>query len=185
MTMNYLDLIIGLPIVLLAISGYRKGLIKELASVAALILGIYFAIYFSDVVAVWLADTFDMGHRWVFIAAFIITFIGVVLLVSLIGRLLDKVASLAALGFLNRLAGLIFGFFKGALIMSVLIMVFNMIDSNSSILKNDLKNESFLYQPVERIAPFIIIKIGDFDFDNPSWDDYKKKAKDTKLDQMV
>jgi membrane protein required for colicin V production len=48
MTFNYLDLVIALPIVLLAIMGFRKGLIKELASLAALVLGIYLAVVFSD-----------------------------------------------------------------------------------------------------------------------------------------
>lgn len=183
--MNFLDLIIGLPIVLLAIHGYRKGLIKELASLVALILGIYVAIYFSGVVAAWLINTFDIGHRWVFVLAFIITFIGVVLLVSLIGKLLDKVASLAALGFLNRFAGLIFGVLKGALLISVLILIFNMIDSSSSILKEDVKKGSLLYNPVERIAPFVLMNLKNIDFNDSSWDDFKKKAKSSNPDKLV
>ena len=95
MTFNYLDLVLALPIVLLAIMGFRKGLIKELASLAALILGIYLAVMFSDIVAGWLIKYVEISHRWIFIIAFILTFVAVVLLVSLLGRALDKIASLA------------------------------------------------------------------------------------------
>lgn len=185
MTLNYLDLIIGLPIVLFAIGGYRKGFIKELTSLMALLLGIYFALYFSDVVAEWLIQYFDIGHRYVFIVAFILTFIAVVLLVSLIGKLLDKIASLAALGIVNKLLGLAFGVLKAGVIMSILILLFNMIDSNGNILKSELKDTSLLYRPVESIAPLILMNIDSIDFDDPSWDDFKKNTKDKKLDQVV
>ncbi len=176
--MNFLDLIIGIPIILMAIAGFRRGLIKEVAALAALILGIYFAIYFSDVVAVYLMDHFDISHRYVFIVAFIITFVGVVLVVSLIGRLLDKVASLAMLGIINRLLGLVFGLAKGIVIMSVLIMLFNMIDSREKILSQETKQESLLYNPVSEVAPLILMNIRDIDFKDPSWQDYNGKASD-------
>lgn len=179
MDVNFLDLIIGLPIVLMAISGFRNGFIKEIASLVALLLGLYFAIYFSDVVADWLLQYFDISHRWLFIVAFILTFIVVVLLVSLIGKLLSKIASLAALGFLNRFIGLVFGILKGIVIMSALIMLFEMIDSKASILKKDIKEGSLLYRPVEGVVPYILRNVGDIKFDDPSWEDFKNKVKDT------
>ena len=83
--MNILDIILVIPIVLLAFAGFRKGLIKELASLVALILGIYFAVYFSDWTAGFLTQHFDINQRYVFIIAFVLTFIGVVILVSLLG----------------------------------------------------------------------------------------------------
>ncbi len=183
--MNFLDIILAVPIVLLAFGGYKHGLIKEVASLVALILGIYFAIYFSDVVASYLLEYFDINHRYVFIVAFILTFIGVVLAVSLIGRMLDKIASLAALGFINKFLGLIFGFLKGIVIMSVLILLFNMIDSNDNILKEDTRNESMLYGPISNVAPLILMNIKNINFDDPSWEDYKKKVQDVSLDELV
>jgi len=179
MDVNFLDLIIGLPIVLLAISGFRNGFIKEIASLVALVAGLYFAIYFSDLVADWLLNYFDISHRWLFIVAFILTFVVVVLVVSLIGKMLSKIAALAALGFLNRFIGMLFGILKGIVIMSALIMLFEMIDSKASILKNDLKEGSLLYEPVESVFPCILRNVGDINLDDPSWEDFKNKVKDT------
>jgi len=183
--MNFLDIILAIPIVLLAISGYRRGLIKEIASLAALILGLYFAIYFSDVVAKYLIEYFDVSERYVFIAAFILTFIGVVILVSILGKMLDKVASLAALGIINKFLGLVFGVLKGIILMSVLILLFNMIDSKSNILKQESRDESMLYHPLSEVALLILRNIENIDFSDPSWDDYKKKVKDVSLDELV
>jgi membrane protein required for colicin V production len=181
--MNFLDLIIGLPILLMAIGGFRNGLIKELASLAALILGLYFAIYFSDMVAGWLVQFVEIGERWLFIVAFILTFVVVVVLVNLIGNLLSKVATAAALGFINRFFGLLFGVVKGLVVMSALIWLFNMIDSKASILRHEVKERSILYEPVGRIIPYILLKIDVIDFDDPSWEDFRNnirnKAEDT------
>ncbi|NCA86157.1 MAG: CvpA family protein [Clostridia bacterium] len=185
MTFNYLDLVIALPVVLLAIMGFRKGLIKELASLAALVLGIYLAVVFSDKIASWLVQYIDISHRYAFIIAFIITFVTVVLLVSLLGRLLDKIASLALLGIINRILGLLFGIIKGAFIMSVFILLFNMIDSKEHILKSETKNTSLLYRPVEAIAPFVLKNITNITLDDPSWDDFKDNSRNKRLDQVV
>ena len=182
--MNILDIILVIPIVLLAFAGFRKGLIKELASLVALILGIYFAVYFSDWTAGFLTQHFDINQRYVFIIAFVLTFIGVVILVSLLGKLLDKVASLAALGLINKLFGLVFGMAKGVVLMSVLILFFNMIDGKSKILKEETRQSSMLYEPLSKVAPLILNGIKEIDFDDPSWNDFKDKMKKLDMDQL-
>ncbi len=182
--MNFLDIILAIPIALLAFSGYRKGLIKELASLVALILGIYFAVYFSDWTAGLLLEHFDINERYLFIIAFILTFIGVVLLVTLLGKLLDKIASFAALGVINKLFGLVFGVLKGAILMSVMILLFNMIDSKSKILKEETQKASLLYEPLSKVAPLILSNINNIDFDDPSWSNFKDKMKNMDLNEL-
>ena len=177
MTFNYLDLVIALPVVLLAILGFRKGFIKALASLAALILGFYLAVVFSDFAAGWMIKYVDIRHRRIFIIAFILTFVAVVLLVSLLGRALDKIASLALLGIINRFLGLLFGILKGAFIMSVFILLFNMIDNKEHILKAEVKNNSLLYRPVEAIAPFLLKSITNLTPDDSSRGKAKGRSK--------
>ena len=45
--MNYLDIILIIPLAYGLVQGLRKGLIKEIAGLLAIILGIYLARYFS------------------------------------------------------------------------------------------------------------------------------------------
>ncbi len=49
--MNYIDLIIAIPLVWGVFVGFKNGLIIEVASLAALLLGIFGAIHFSDLTA--------------------------------------------------------------------------------------------------------------------------------------
>ncbi len=45
--MNWLDIVLAIPLLWFTYKGFRNGLIIELASLAALILGIFIALHFS------------------------------------------------------------------------------------------------------------------------------------------
>ncbi len=153
--MNYLDAILGIILIVSAINGFSKGFVEELAGLVALVLGIWAAIHFSDLVGEFLTTTFNMTFRHLHIVAFIVTFIGVVILVHIIGSIVNKMVKAIRLGFLNRLAGLAFGAVKGALILSVLLVVFDKIDKDVHIVSVETKAESKLYTPIRNFAPGI------------------------------
>ena len=46
--MNYLDIILSIPLLIGLYKGISRGIIKELASLLALIIGIYGAVHFSE-----------------------------------------------------------------------------------------------------------------------------------------
>lgn len=155
MTINTLDLIILIPLLLWAWQGYKKGLIISLASLAALILGLYFAFYFSDFTAAKLNEYFNINKDYLAIIAFIVTFVVVVLAVILTGNLLQKVINVLMLGFLNKAAGVVFGILKGALYLSILIWVINFFDPGEHLIKKEYKQKSLLYSPVASFAPLL------------------------------
>jgi membrane protein required for colicin V production len=167
--MNYLDLIIGLFLFVAIIQGYRHGLIKSLASLAALILGIYAGIKLSGIAADLLTKHTDISKEYLFVIGFIFVFIVVVILVSLIGKLLDKIASMAALGFLNKLLGLLFGLVKGIIILSVIITVYDFVDPHAKIINEETRESSMLYKPIGTIVPTIIVNIRGDDLEIPAF----------------
>jgi membrane protein required for colicin V production len=151
--MNYVDVILGILLILSAIGGFSKGFVEELAGLVALILGIWIAIHFSDIVGRFLTSTFNVTFKHLTIVAFIVTFLGVVIVVHIIGSFFSKLVKVVSLGFLNRLAGLAFGAVKGALILSVLLVVFDKIDKDVHIISSKTKSESKLYTPIRNFAP--------------------------------
>jgi membrane protein required for colicin V production len=153
--MNYLDIILGILLILSAFNGFSKGFVEELAGLVALILGIWAAIHFSGMMAHFLTSHLNFTFQHLSIAAFLITFILVVILVHLVGTLVSKVIKAASLGFLNRLAGFGFGVIKGALILSIILIVFNRIDEDVHIISSEKKAESKLYEPIRNFAPRI------------------------------
>jgi membrane protein required for colicin V production len=90
--------------------------------------------------------------------------------IFLLGKLIHKLVNIIALGFLNRLAGGIFGLLKCALVLSVILYFFNGFDQDSSILNNEVKQESYLYDPVESIVPMIIPRLNIVNLDIPEQD---------------
>ncbi len=163
-TMNYIDLILGLLLVLAAFGGFKNGLIVELASLAALVLGIWGAIEFSDVTSEFLVENLNLKSRHLNIISFIVTFVVIVILVHIVGGVVNKMVETVMLGFLNKLAGMIFGILKSALILSIILVIFDKIDSDVKILSERTKSESRLYEPIRNFAPSI------FPFIN-IWDD--------------
>jgi membrane protein required for colicin V production len=151
--MNYVDIVLVILLILSAINGFSKGFVEELSGLVALILGIWVAIHFSDFVGQFLISTFHFTFKHLQIVAFFITFILVVIIVQIIGSVVNKMVKAISLGFLNRLAGLAFGAVKGALILSVLLVVFDKIDKDVHIISVKTKAESKLYTPIRNFAP--------------------------------
>jgi len=58
-----------------------------------------------------------------------------------------------ALGFLNRLAGIIFGVLKVSVILSILLLLFDPIDENVHILPANQKSNSKMYVPMRQLVP--------------------------------
>ncbi len=157
--MNVLDIILIIPILWLMYRGFTKGFIIELASLAALVLGIWAAIHFSWYTAGVLDDYIDISKKYLSIISFIVTFILVVILVYFVGRLVEKFVSIIALGFVNKLFGAVFGILKAAFILSLLIFIINSMDTRKTIITEKLREGSLLYHPVERLVPTIIPRL--------------------------
>jgi len=160
--------------------GFIHGLVKEVASLAALILGIWGAIKFSGFTAEKLYDYFDMTGQYVGIIAFLVTFGLIVVIIHFIGILADKLIQAIALGFVNRLLGMVFGLLKSVLIMSVFFVILNAIDTRKPFLPRQTIEESIFFSPISDIAPSVFPIIGEGGF-NRSFDRFKKKPEDITL----
>ncbi len=151
--MNYIDIILALLLFFSAISGFRKGLVTELASLAALILGIWGAIQFSGITTEFLIENFNADSEYLNIISFIITFVVIVILVHIVGSAVNKFIETAMLGFVNKLAGMAFGVVRSLLILSIILLIFNRIDEDVEILSKETKEASRMYEPVRNFAP--------------------------------
>jgi len=178
--MNWIDLVIVVILILAMVTGFTNGLIREVASLAALILGIWGAIKFSSYTAAKLYDYFDMSGHYVGIISFLVTFGIIVVIIHFVGIIADKIVDAAALGFFNRLLGIVFGLFKTVLIMSVFFVILNAIDVRKPFLPKETIERSIFFNPISDIAPAIFPIIGEGGF-NRSFDRFKKKADDVTI----
>lgn len=153
--MSIIDIVLGALILFGFVRGIMKGLFVEIASLLALILGVYGAIHFSYFAAELLDTKFEWNEKTINIVAFAVTFVIIVLAISLAGKALTKLADFAALGLLNKLLGGVFGGLKIGLILSILLIVFNKLNSTLTFVDDEQIEESILYKPVKSLAPMI------------------------------
>lgn len=151
--MNYIDLVLAILLLIAAIQGFRKGFIIELASLVALILGIWGGIKFSDYTAAMITKHLGYHSEYLGLIAFVVTFIVIVLLIHLMAKMLDTIVKAVFLGFLNRLAGIVFGLLKMAVILSIVLLLFDEVDENVHILPARQKAESKVYGPMKQVVP--------------------------------
>ena len=160
--MNYIiDVIILLCLGYGAFKGFRKGFIIQSFVILALVLAIWCGFAFAGKLEPFMQKHFDMSEFVCSIVSFIVIFILVLLLAYTSGYLVSKVADATALGLINRLAGAAFGILANALVLSVLIILFNRVNDNKTargkepFIKKETLDKTFLYKPVGKVAPAI------------------------------
>jgi membrane protein required for colicin V production len=153
--MGVIDIVLGALVLFGLVRGFMKGLFVEVASLVALLAGVYGAIHFSNFATEFLQNKTDWSEKTINITAFAITFVVIVLAIGLAGKALTKLADFAALGILNKLAGGVFGALKIALILSVVLNIFDKLNNTIPFLDEETKQDSAFYEPVKSVFPLI------------------------------
>lgn len=157
--MNTVDIILSLVLLYGLVRGFFRGLLAELASLIGIVAGIYGAVHLSHFFGDFLSTQVHWRPQYLNLVSFAVTFVIIVVLVSLAGKMLTKVAAFAALGIVNKLLGGVFGILKSAFVASVIIMFFKATNERIEIVEDQTLKESVLYEPVKVIAPIILPSI--------------------------
>lgn len=159
--MNYIDIILCIPLVWGLYKGFTKGLIIEAASLLAFGLGVLGGIHFSDFSANKISEWFNWESPYLPIISFAITFLIIVIVVYFFAKLIQRMVEGMALGAINKIGGALFGSLKFALVMSVVIFILNAVEKSYPVVSFEAKNESLLYEPIGKIAPLLIPTLKD------------------------
>ena len=167
--MGFLDIILGVLLAIALFKGIKNGLFVELASLVSLLLGIYVAVKFSYFMKEFLGGFVKWNPNTVQVVAFVLTFMVVVIAVSILGKFLTGIADLAFLGWLNSLGGGFFRVLKTILIIGIVFKVFEKINYHNFLAKKETLDNSLFYNPIQKITGYLYPSI-------ESWyDDLKKK----------
>ena len=157
--MEILDIILAVLLLYGLVMGVSKGLFVEAASLVSLVLGVYGAIKFSHFTASYLKNHVSWDEKFIGLAAFAITFVVIIIVIALLGKLFTKLADAAALGIVNKLLGGAFGLIKIGLILSIILIVFTHLNNTMTFVKQENLDKSILYKPVKSLAPMIFPQI--------------------------
>lgn len=165
--MNVFDIVIAVILLFAFVRGIMNGLFSEIASLVAIIAGVFCAIHFSYYVEYFLNDSvLEWSHQTNKIVAFVVTFLFVVFMIIFVGKVLTKLADITSLGLLNKILGGIFATLKSAVILSVIFLFFDKFNSSIPFVSKKTLDDSILYHPIESIVPTLFPAI--LDKNNPS-----------------
>ena len=151
-----IDLIIGVALLWSLWRGFKKGFIVKIASVVALIAGVFAGFHGSDGLALWLHNELDWPEDVLSLTAFILAFILVVIGVHMIARMIEKIVDLTALGLFNKLAGMILGFIQMICFLSILTFALDAVFGKRGWLPEKAARETILFPHVETAIEWII-----------------------------
>ena len=149
-----LDIIIAVIVAASAIWGLVKGFVRQFVSIAALLLGLWCGFRFTEPLSDYVKDLFSLSIQQdaLHAAIFITIFIATLLFAHLAGKAIEGFLKLTMLGWLNRIAGMVFGALKVVIILGVAAHVVKYLNSTLQIIPQDFFSNSKLYGLIEEFS---------------------------------
>ena len=160
--MEFIDIFLAALLVFGFYKGCKNGLFVELASLISFVIGIYVAIKFSYVVSSFLGKHVSWSPKTIQISAFIITLLLVIVVIHLLAKMLTGVASFAFLGWINTLLGGFFATIKTALLIGIVLSLFQKVNINNMIVSKKTQESSFFFNPCIKTAEIILPVLTDW-----------------------
>lgn len=154
--MNYLDLLLAIPLAFAAWKGFQKGFVIEVFTLMAFFVGIYAGIHFSDYAANFLKEKMDFTSDYLPTISFTITFLLVGALVFFAGKAIEGIVKITALTPMNKMGGLVFGALKMLLIVSVVLSIVESYSEKNDLIPEETRSSSLLYEPVKAIGLYTV-----------------------------
>lgn len=149
--MGILDIIIIAVVGVCFIYGIFRGLIKEASSIIGVLAGFYAAYRYYALLSEQIAPWFTEANI-ASLVSFVVIFLVIFFLITFLGIMIRKALTVASMGWVDRVAGCIFGFVKGILLVAVLIIVLTAFLPRG----NRILRESVLAPHVMQIAEALV-----------------------------
>lgn len=170
--MGFIDIIIGALLVFGFYKGFKNGLFVELATLIAFFVGIYIAIKFSYIASGILEKNVSWSPKTIQVFAFVLTLGLVILGIHLLAKLLSGIANFAFLGWANTLVGGVFGALKTALLIGVVLNLFQKVNINDMFISKETQESSLFFNPCMKTSEVLLPILSDW------FTDMKEKTKE-------
>lgn len=165
--LNWFDIVILVFLLIAFINGYRKGLVTMLVGLATVILAAVFGGKLAARILPELQKLFDMSPQVANVLSYVAAFFLIAIVVSLAGKMVQKIFESVNLSFVNRLLGSVISLATTMVVCSILLNLVLMLDFDEKIIKPEVKKESFFYDRVRVVVPAIVPYL-----DKEIWEEY-------------
>lgn len=167
--MNWFDLIILIIAIGAFARGLYSGLIMQLARLIGLILAAIFSGKLSAFIAPKLANITDASPHIISPLSYIISFIIIVAIIFIIGRLLQSTIKIMHLNTFNRIIGGFFCSISWLILSSICLNIIVEFDQKKDIIKEDTRKTACTYPYMielgQTVVPYLKFdKLGKFNY---------------------
>lgn len=150
--MNTLDIILIICLSAALIEGLVRGFTEQIIALVSIIAGTWAAFKFSQLVCSMLQPYLQISEKVLYVIVFVLMIVVVILLLRLLGKVIKASIKFVMLGWLDRLLGAVFALLKASLIIGIIIILFNTINSSFHIVSESVMENSAIYGPMKRFA---------------------------------
>lgn len=155
---NTFDIILLCFLFLFALRGFLKGFLREILSLAGLIVGFMIAARYNDAVAMLGQEYWETSLFVLKGASFVAIFFAVYLCFNLLGWFFHRSERFLFLQTLNRAGGIVIGIGKGAALVALIVYFMSSASWIPASASEKIKT-SVLTPPLSRLAE-VIIRVG-------------------------
>ena len=134
------------------IRGISKGFLEQALALVGIVLSVWAAFRFSSLVCDWLKPYVELSETTLNVISFALILVAVTLLAFLVAKLLTKVAELAMLGWLDKTLGLVFALAVNALVIGVIIILFDTVNTKFTLVKPEVLDGSIVYTSLRDLS---------------------------------
>ena len=154
--MNWFDLVILILLLIAIVNGYRNGLIQQLVGLAIILLSAIFGGKLAAYILPELNRFIELSPNLARVLSFVLAFAAIALVISFIGKLIQRLLSVILLSTVNRILGSIIAVGTLMFILSIILNLVLMLDKNESLISKEIKKESFFFERVEAVVPAVV-----------------------------
>ena len=140
-------------LVVLAVSGLKKGLIDGILKIGGMYAAMYVSMNYSAHALIIVEPLISIPESYKTIAGYGIAFLATMYSFTLLGFILKKIVKTMNLGIVDRIGGITLGISKAGLLLSAVVWAFAMVPAET---RGDWQEESKLYPFVEVFAGQVV-----------------------------
>lgn len=154
--MNWLDALILFPLLVGLVRGIMRGFLTEVMAIVAVIFGVVGARLWGPAVALWIQYHMTWPEPVTQVIGYGLVFLGIAILLNLIGKWFTHLLKKLSLGWLNRLIGGLFGVLKYGLIILLIVAAVSTLDDRFHFLDQNLLATSVVWPYATQLAHQLI-----------------------------
>lgn len=154
--MNWFDICIFIVIIYCIIKGYKTGLVKQLSTLAGLIVGAVLSGKLSILILPYVQHIKQIPHYMAAPLSYAITFLIIISSFYLLGTMMEEILKTVKMGTLNKLAGVALCLTKWLFAISIVVNLIVQADEHHQLIAPKIQNGSATYKYIQPFAPKLV-----------------------------